>query len=105
MKEVPNGEEYLDLCDECRNILNNSNYDYKTFPELSLRAWVVSEEDNERVRLAEQASTLGDSGVRETHYWMYAPGEQAYKWDEFYDAGIMGIGWDWIGDLSKYDSK
>ena len=33
-------------------------------------------------------------------YWIYAPGENASKWEEFYKAGIMGLGWDEIGDLN-----
>ena len=37
-------------------------------------------------------------------YWVYAPGEQANKWDEFYENGIMAIGWD-IGDLRNFNSK
>lgn len=35
-------------------------------------------------------------------YWIYAPGENAKKWDEFYKEGVMGIGWDKLGELSKY---
>ena len=35
-------------------------------------------------------------------YWIIAPGEGARRWDEFYDAGIVGLGWDEIGDLSRY---
>ena len=38
-------------------------------------------------------------------YWLYAPGENAYLWDEFYEGGIMGLGWDEIGDLSQYKSR
>ena len=38
-------------------------------------------------------------------YWLYAPGENARKWDEFYNEGIMGLGWDYLGDLNDYDSK
>ena len=38
-------------------------------------------------------------------YWLYAPGEQANKWDEFYEEGIMALGWDDLGDLSSYKSK
>jgi 5-methylcytosine-specific restriction enzyme B len=38
-------------------------------------------------------------------YWIIAPGEAARKWDEFYDKGIIGIGWDEMGDLNKYDSR
>ena len=38
-------------------------------------------------------------------YWMYAPGEGSRFWEEFYSKGIMGIGWEELGDLEKYPSK
>lgn len=38
-------------------------------------------------------------------YWLYSPGANAAKWDEFYSKGIMAIGWDAIGDLIEYPSK
>ena len=38
-------------------------------------------------------------------YWIYAPGEKARKWNEFYEQNILAIGWDEIGDLSQYKSK
>jgi predicted Mrr-cat superfamily restriction endonuclease len=38
-------------------------------------------------------------------YWIYAPGEGADSWEEFYTLGIMGLGWDELGDLSNYQSK
>lgn len=47
----------------------------------------------------------GNSKVANIRYWLYSPGENASNWDELYDAGIMGIGWDLIGDLRKYDSQ
>jgi 5-methylcytosine-specific restriction enzyme B len=28
----------------------------------------------------------------EKRYWIYAPGRNSIKWDEFYTQGIMGIG-------------
>lgn len=37
--------------------------------------------------------------------WAYAPGGQAVYWQEFRDAGIMGIGWDKIGDPSRFKKK
>ncbi|MFN5379178.1 MAG: EVE domain-containing protein, partial [Ignavibacteria bacterium] len=36
------------------------------------------------------------------HYWLYAPGEKANRWEEFYAAGEMAIAWDNLGDLSRY---
>lgn len=38
-------------------------------------------------------------------YWVYAPGENASKWDEFHEYGIMGVGWDELGDLTQYSTK
>jgi hypothetical protein len=38
-------------------------------------------------------------------YWLYAPGLNASMWDEFYDKGIMGLGWDEIGDLNLLGDK
>src|SRR5690606_34632616 len=38
-------------------------------------------------------------------YWLLAPGENAKYWDEFYKEGIVGLGWDDMGDLSQYSSK
>ena len=41
----------------------------------------------------------------EKHYWIYAPGENSRKWDEFYTQGIMGIGWEELGDLAQYPDR
>ena len=38
-------------------------------------------------------------------YWLYAPGENAAKWNEFYNEGVMALGWDELGDLTSYTSK
>ena len=53
----------------------------------------------------EKGTALADEDVSTIRYWMYAPGENAVKWEEFYQAGIMAIGWDEIGDLSLFASK
>ncbi|WP_282031749.1 AAA family ATPase [Winogradskyella eximia] len=39
------------------------------------------------------------------NYWVYSPGANASKWDEFYNEGIMGLGWDALGDLNDYPTK
>ena len=50
-------------------------------------------------------SGLGDEDIKEKHYWLYSPGDSASCWDEFYDEGIMAIGWDEIGDLQQYATR
>lgn len=43
-----------------------------------------------------------DSGKR---FWLIAPGESGNFWEEFYDQGIIGIGWDKMGDLSEFSNR
>ncbi len=38
-------------------------------------------------------------------YWLYQPGEDARFWEEFYKESIIGLGWDYLGDLTQYKSK
>lgn len=37
--------------------------------------------------------------------WLFTPGEQASKWKDCVDNGIMCLGWDDLGDLSTYHSR
>lgn len=37
-------------------------------------------------------------------YWLYSPGEQAVFWEEYYKDGIMGLGWNKIGNLNSFNS-
>lgn len=52
-----------------------------------------------------EKNALGDADVETVHYWLYAPGEGAALWDDFYKNGIMGLGWHELGDLNAYVSK
>ena len=36
---------------------------------------------------------------------MYSPGEQAVNWEEFYNEGIMAIGWDKLENLENYTDR
>jgi MoxR-like ATPase len=45
------------------------------------------------------------SGQNTSNHWAYAPGEQAKYWNEFLNCEIMGIGWDELGNFSKFQSK
>lgn len=112
MNEILSAEEYLNIIDASRNALDNSSYPYKNYPQLSTYAWKVSEEANEESRAEEGRSQQGNTGkalvdedVDTIHYWIYSPGANASMWNEFYDAGIMAIGWGEIGDLSVFESK
>lgn len=57
----------------------------------------TQEEYETLLEMAEQKNTI--------QYWLYAPGENARNWEEFYKGGIMGLGWDKIDDLRNYKSR
>ena len=40
-----------------------------------------------------------------TRTWIYAPGVNGNKWDEYYREGIIGLGWNELGDLRQYETK
>ena len=48
---------------------------------------------------------LDDGKDSERKIWAIALGEGGRLWDESYEKGIVCIGWDELGDLSKYESK
>lgn len=62
------------------------------FPQISYLSWIKDDGGNE---LEEKPSS-------NVHYWIYAPGENARLWDEFYREGVMGLGWDDMGDYRQY---
>ena len=59
--------------------------------------------DNRRKKTNKDA--LSDNDVDTVHYWLYAPGPGAEKWEECQQNGVMLLGWGEIGDLSEYGSK
>lgn len=109
---LPGGDVYLKICEDFTKAASNNMYGFNSLPQLSYDAWLVSEKVNQENKEAkEQAGSqdsdtiLSDTKKRSPRYWLYAPGEKASKWDDFYNAGIMAIGWSDLGDLSAYPSK
>ncbi len=70
------------------------------FYEISYESWKMVEEKPSVKK--SKPIIQPETGKR---YWLYAPGSQASRWDEFYNLGIMAIGWDKLGDLNQYKSK
>lgn len=46
-----------------------------------------------------------NSDQTHTKFWLYAAGTKSYNWNEFYNQGIMAVGWEKLGNLKKYSSK
>lgn len=109
---IPTGEEYLAVCEAIRSRLGTEECPFESFPQLSDAAFRESERVNKEKEAAAKAkeakdeeNSLGDGDVETVHYWLYAPGAGASMWDDFYDHGIMGLGWSALGDLSEYATK
>ena len=100
-KGLPDGRNYLFMCEQAKNALNQKEYEYHSFPELSYYAW----KSNQSGKTEETTTTTVDSNIKETNYWIYSHGDNASMWDEFYKFGIMGIGWDDVTDLKEFSSK
>lgn len=102
LNKPPTGEEYLDLCDICINTLENSDYAYKSLPELTYNAFLVKHSGVDK----KSDNTMGDPIVEERNYWLYSPGKNAEKWNKYYKEGIMAIKYnDNIGNLKEFNDK
>lgn len=112
ISSVPSGKQYLEIAEKAAQALAHGSVSYHTFPELSYQAWVISEKVNQGeppipddFPESSKPEPQMESDVRVTHYWIYSPGNNACKWDEFYQNGIMAIGWSDIGNLKQYPGK
>ena len=99
---------YFEMIETLKSYLSSGQANLSNFIELSFEAWRYSEEVNEQKKKQSERETKGsalaDDGVEVVHYWIYSPGDNASNWEEFYDSGIMSIGWD-IGDYKDYSTK
>ncbi len=115
LPEVENkiaSERYFEIVERLRVYVQSDKSPINDFKELSFEAWKYSNSVNEKIKAekiqnqrGQKGAGLGDEDVDMIHYWIYSPGDGACKWDEFYERGIMGLGWGQIGDLSQYTSK
>ena len=101
---VPSAAKYLELIEDCKNVLDRESYEYTNFPELSYFAWRLPKEEINQWR-ANVGEAIGDAGIENIQYWVYTPGYGAKQWDEYYQSNIMALARDSLGDLSQYASR
>lgn len=100
-KGLPDGKGYLDMCDMAKYFFKAPEFSCDSFPDLSYSAW----KDSQKNSLEKINMPIVDSNVKETDYWIYSPGDNGSMWEEFYNLGIMGIGWDDVTNLKEFSSK
>lgn len=79
---------------ECKKILS-SLPEFKKWPYGKLGSFIWKQYDLKKPK----------DGVNTIQYWLYAPGENASKWEEFYERAVMCLGWDKLRDLRLYKSR
>ena len=85
IRNCPDGKEYLDIIEKVKKYIH-ANTKYSNMLEFSYEAWNSKESI-------------------ETKYWIYAPGENAFLWEECYKNGIMALGWDELEDFNQYKTR
>ena len=85
--------KYSKLIQDVRQKMDDHSISDSSFPELSYSAYLNTPKKKD------YENKIDYNGVA---YWLYSPGEQAAFWDEYYQNGIMGLGWNKIGDLRDY---
>ena len=101
-------EKYFQIVETISSYFNSTEAKFKNFKELSFEAWKYSEEvnkKNQELKMVAESSALMDDENETIRYWVYAPGEGSYMWEDFYKRGVMAIGWNEIGDLSLFKNK
>ncbi len=96
---ITDGFTYLHICNVVLSQLGTDACPYTTLPILSNASFM------NRDMKTPINDALGDDAIEGIRYWLYAPGDSANMWDDFYDQGIMGLGWSALGDLSSYPTK
>ena len=85
--------KYSKLMQDVRNKMDDHSIPCSSFPELSHAAFLNSPPKQDYVNKVDYKAIT---------YWLYAPGEQAVFWDEYFQDGIMGLGWNKIDDLREH---
>ena len=86
-------KEYRDVMNRLDEKMQTESLGFTNYAEFSYVAYLKTSEKQETEKTNDSDAIA---------YWIYAPGEQAVFWDEYYQEGIMGLGWDKIGDLRDY---
>ena len=84
---------YSKLMQDVRKKMDDHSIPCSSFPELSHAAFLNTPKKQDYENKYDYKAVA---------YWIYSPGEQAVFWDEYYQDGIMGLGWNKIDDLREH---
>lgn len=92
-KEFLKYKDYKDVMNRLKLKMKKESLGFTNYAEFSYVAYLKTSQaaEEERKEIAE----------KKANYWVYAPGEKAVFWDNYYEEGIMGLGWNKLGDLKE----
>ena len=85
--------EYERIMNELKAKMQSHDLGFTNFVEFSDVAYNQSKQNSVKKQ------------TQKVSYWIYSPGENASKWQECLNEGIMCIGWDDLRDLSNYATR
>ena len=114
--EDPNQVDYKDRIAVDRQLLvvrerlqaEGAAEDFDFHDEPYLKVWrpdAGGDDSDDDLLPPEEAEQWYRERFGEARVWACAAGAGARYWDEFQGKGIIGIGWDEIGDLREFDSR
>lgn len=86
-------QEYERVMNELKAKMQSQDLGFTNFVEFSDVAYNQSKQNSVKKQ------------TQKVSYWIYSPGENASKWQECLNEGIMCIGWDDLRDLSNYATR
>ena len=78
--------------------------DFTAHP-ITINEFNIMQEKYEARKLKYSNGTTKLNSSDNIKYWLYAPGRNTMYWDAFFEDEIIGLGWDKLGDLTKYANK
>ena len=93
--KMPTGEQYVAICDTIASAIADKTIDSGSLPEFSYNAWKDSQE----------GAPVVDGGRSDRRVWLCAPGQGGCAWEDCKDGGFICLGWDNLGDLSKFADR
>lgn len=94
-------KDYKAIMERLDTKMESGELNCKSYAEFSHEAYIQNDGASSR----DTASGISNPSMSDVSYWTYSPGEQASKWDLCTRGGVMCIGWDALGDLSKYSTQ
>ena len=85
--------EYERVMNELKAKMQSQDLGFTNFVEFSDVAYNQSKQNSVKKQ------------TQKVSYWIYSPGENASKWQECLNEGVMCIGWDDLRDLSNYATR